>query len=395
MKKYIIICIINLLAATTKIDAQLAPIRPQKILTDAEEFNLFDNWALDYQFIPEESKDISRRDLWKKIIKKYRNQIDSLKKNNGTQQLQLINSAFQKMEKDTTIFHNASILANKADTNVQNHLNQLDKIQSIPKLFTTVNDSIRRHYRLRLKNLNSICLFPAIDNYSAEQFFGTANTDGASANSTLIAQQLLLNYNNTSNDLTLYQEIYADYLGPVRLGFGSALNLPKDTTTTNGKQDLLQQKSFSKLITGGGNFTLTACFPLMRIKTNDNILQFSSLANPKFNLDAPAAESSATTFSQHTTLSWDNQLFINSKKNIFGFNLGFGISYINGNSTFKDYLALTGNDRKGFALGIYSFGLSLGQSVMIKYTGYTGPDFINNQLKGNLTLAVLPGKINN
>lgn len=396
MKKIIVIVFLGCLFFSLEINAQVAPIKPQNVKKAIYEniHQEYDDTFYTKKFLYKIDS-ASRRTLLKNINSLYRDEIKKMRKANFIQQDMLIKK-YQSSITSNTFFKDPSRLLESKDS-IKNAANSLfDSLTHIPQKYTAINDSIRRNYRLALKRNQSICFFPAIDNFSVGQFFGTQNLDSSSANGNnqlLFVQQSLFNYNNSTNALAVFQELYADYIGPVRLGFGVSLTNPQNAKDSAEREKLLEEKSYSKLVTGGGNFTLTASFPLLRINTNDKILQLYSLASPRLSIDAPSTDTSSTKFAHHTTLTWDNQIFLNSAKSIFGISLGFGINYIAGNSTFNDYLRLEGSARKGFTIGMYSAGVTFNKSFTLRYTGYFGSTTVTDKLKGNLTLSFVPGNL--
>lgn len=397
MKKITAIALSACLFFCLEIKAQIAPIKPQKVKkADFENFHyIFEDSEVEKILNKIEPDTNTRRNLIKNVNSFYRAELKKMRKINFYQQDTLI-STYKARIKSNKLPENPSRLLESNDSIKDAVLLLFDSLNHIPQKYTAINDSIRRNYRHTLKRNQTVCFFPAIDHYSASQFFGTQNLDSSSVsgnNELLFVQQSLFNYNNSSNTLALFQELYADYIGPVRLGFGIALTNPQNTADSAERQQLLEEKSYSKLVTGGGNFTLTASFPLLRINTNDKILQFYSLASPRLSIDAPATDSSSSVFAHHTTITWDNQLFLSSANSIFGLSLGFGLNYIAGNSTFNNSLGLQNSARKGFSLGMYSAGVTFSKSFTLRYTGYFGTKSVTDQLKGNLTISFVPGNI--
>ncbi len=195
-------------------------------------------------------------------------------------------------------------------------------------------------------------------------------------------------YNDSTNNVSMYSEIVADYLGPVRVSIGTTLSFSKTDSSAQVQQKLNRDKFTQRFATGGGSLIFNFCLPVFVYPSN----QFNAAVSltPKFSLEPPSFGVTSGSFAHNTSLGSDIQLGLNGIKDLISFFGYMRVAYTLGNTSFYDALQLKDNDRKPFWINTYTIGVNVKDVFSISYQKFFGSPTVTNMLRGNLTFTISP-----
>lgn len=222
-------------------------------------------------------------------------------------------------------------------------------------------------------------LFPAI--YARDAAFiyseDTATTRRFFSNNEVIVQP-----NNKS--ITYSTELYSDYIGPVRIGFGVLVN-SKSTTDTATAQKKAESDAIQKLSAGGGNGQLSFRLPFFKWNESAKMLVLNSSFVSKLNFDVPALNNTSKSFNANMAIG--SEVFLFSKSlfkiiNLFGAYRGM---FYWGNENFRE--SLSEMKKKSFWMDYFSIGIAIKNDYRIRVDYYSGNSFIKNNFPTTITFS--------
>ncbi|RFM34464.1 hypothetical protein [Chitinophaga silvisoli] len=206
--------------------------------------------------------------------------------------------------------------------------------------------------------------------------------------STQFLQNNVISYNDSLSNITMYSELAADFIGPVRVSAGITLAYPKSDTNTVEQKKINREKFIQRFTTGGGAVVFNFALPIFSY--DSPIFGTAMSFTPRFSIDPPSFGVTNGSFAHNTAIGTDLQAELRGIKGIFRFFGNTRLSYVAGNSTFYNALELKEGSRKGFWLNNYNIGVNIKDVFTISYTKYWGSDNIKDKLSGYLSFTVSP-----
>ncbi len=148
--------------------------------------------------------------------------------------------------------------------------------------------SLSKTYAYLAKNERPFVVFPVKNAVGAQIFYQSEQRD----NKAQFLKNSTLAFNTAGGHASIFNEIYSDIFGPLRLGFGALLS----NNTTDFDIDTFgilavdsfefQQNATQRLLGGGGNAVLSVSFPLVSARCGEGFNSKIYL-NPKASFDVP------------------------------------------------------------------------------------------------------------
>ena len=217
---------------------------------------------------------------------------------------------------------------------------------------------------------------PVRNTLDSKMFF---SMDGTGSDARLMSHNSF-SYNTQSERLALYSELFSDYFGPLRFGFGALLTSGRDEAEERetlpmdiqNNQDALQ-----RLLNGGGNSVMSLAYPLIQYRNHSWSRGLRILAVPKYALDIPALGSTADSYAANADLGIEASAhWAGNTQNIALF-FQTRIGYVMGNSAFKTAI----NSKKNFVVSQFNFGIAFRNTIKLSYTVH---NINNNDIRGDL-----------
>lgn len=232
---------------------------------------------------------------------------------------------------------------------------------------------------------NNIFL-PVKNTLDAKMFF---SMDGSGADTRLMSHNFF-SYNTQSEQLALYSELFSDYFGPCRFGFGALMTTGRDDkyeretviADSQSNEDALQ-----RLLNGGGNSVMSIAYPLMQWRDHTWSKGIRILAVPKYALDIPALGSSAESYAANADLGIEASAHWagNNKSIAFFFQTRMG--YVMGNSAFKTAI----NSKKDFVVSQMNIGIAFRNTIKLSYSVHSIRNSdISGDLPGFISFSLIP-----
>jgi len=195
-----------------------------------------------------------------------------------------------------------------------------------------------------------------------------------------------MTYSDSLNNIALYNEIAADYVGPFRMSVGMTLTYPKTDSNALQQKKINREQFLQKFASGGGAVTLNLDMPILRTPWSGFQLMWS--AGVRGSLEPPSFGASDNKFAMGGGVGTDLQIIIASIKGVFEIIAVGRVSYLAGNSGYYDMLSLAGSDRKGFAFNSYTLGLKVKDKFSLTYNGFGGSKQVKDRVPGYLSFHV-------
>jgi hypothetical protein len=185
---------------------------------------------------------------------------------------------------------------------------------------------------------------------------------------------------------TVHSELVSDYLGPVRLTFGTVINTDSDSDDTDeadeagepdgrvnadeadGESDEAES-DLKRLVNGGGNFYLNGLFPVHSYKE----LSFSEMTSINGNLssDIEGIGNDVKTTNLKGMLNVTTYLSMSSDNKKFNFFINADYGLVGGTDDFCDQFGLKGFFNKPAFIGKATIGITLENMVRLTITTKT------------------------
>ena len=296
-------------------------------------------------------------------------------------------------EKENAIKRRFEAITENYIKRLDNHTDSLDIsifLRDLEHLRVDLMDSLEMLVPLKLKAeqliyiSSSKVLFPVQNSTQAKMFF---SFDGSGKDSQFLSHSFF-SYNTTSSQLALYNELFSDFFGPVRFGFGALITgeqskeLDKETSNIEVNQDALQ-----RLLSGGGNSVLSLAYPILQLKDANWTRGLRILAVPKYSIDIPALGSSIENYSANVDLGLEaNAHWSGHNQNVALF-FHFRTGYVMGNKSFQQAIRSNNN----FRLSQFNFGVAFKNTIKLSYSLYKiSNDTLGVNLPGFISFSLIP-----
>lgn len=288
---------------------------------------------------------------------------------------------------EVTIKYRLDMLAHHSDSiDVTYFLQQLNQSR------LALKDSLAILFPLRLQAeqmqfmAENKIFIPVKNGLDAKMFF---SMDGSGSDTRLMSHNFF-SYNTQSEQLALYSELFSDYFGPVRFGFGALMTsglsesgqLETLSPDTQDNQDALQ-----RLLNGGGNSVLSLAYPLIQWRDAAWTRGIRILAVPKYALDIPALGSSAETYSANGDLGIEASAHWAGNNQSIAVFFQTRIGYVMGNSAFKESI----QSKNNFVVSQVNFGIAFRNTIKLSYSIHKiNSDDIDGDLPGFISFSLIP-----
>ncbi|HEY8933809.1 MAG TPA: hypothetical protein VIM65_01255 [Cyclobacteriaceae bacterium] len=215
--------------------------------------------------------------------------------------------------------------------------------------------------------------------YDAKVYYDKSSTQKTSR----FLNNSLLSYSATGEKVSIYNEIYSDYLGPIRFAFGALISNKssvKDTVET-------QKDAFQRLLGGGGNAVVTLSYPLFGSISKNKRLNIKVTAAPKLSFDVPTIGTEKNKAATNLDAAVEATVFYSGLSDIVTLFGNARVGEVYGNCNFYSNL---NKDYGSFAFMQFSFGAALNSTFRISYNIYSGSTFVIDNFPQAISLAFIP-----
>jgi len=304
-----------------------------------------------------------------------------------------------EIENDFDIKHEANLKAIGAATNYSEikALNELIK-SNLKHRQAMINDevvgleSLVKYYQYIQKDTFNFRFLYSKDNgflvnnsIEAEIFYENAFPDNVNN----ILRNTLLAFNTNAATGSIFNELYYDYLGPLRLNFGALISSDFDRNIENDTIEILED-SMQKLIGGGGNVSFSISYPIFKLHIPFLKFYMKGHLKPKFNLDVPPLSKSTDKFLFNSNLGLETAFFISGSRNSISFFGNYRYSRIFGAAQFFENLGITNDSFNWHQL---TLGVAFNSSFRFSYSfnGIAGLNESNSlEIPNTLSFSIIP-----
>ncbi|MHC2992064.1 hypothetical protein OB13_10870 [Pontibacter sp. HJ8] len=266
----------------------------------------------------------------------------------------------------------------------------IEEEEQLSKLITL--EHLAKEYDYRSRTARRFNLFHVWYAPDAQTHYNASASDKNSKflNNTLIA------YSPQGSTVSIFNEIYADYFGPVRLGFGALVadggEEEEDSTPPNSQEELTpsEKDAVQRLLGGGGNAVLNASYPFFDLRNRAANFNMKLAFVPKSAVDIPEIGTESGDFSFHWNAGVEGSIFYNGLLNNLTLFTNFRFAVVDGNKNFYQYLGK--EKRDAFWFNQISGGLAINSTFRLSYNYYFGSKFSNETLPYNVSLAIVPNQ---
>ncbi|MDO7847980.1 hypothetical protein Q5H92_16565 [Hymenobacter sp. M29] len=257
-----------------------------------------------------------------------------------------------------------------------------EKRDGIPRRIApfTERQAYCRYHRLNVKRLK---FMPVSSRQDAPLFFNTLNSRPGAE---FLAKSLTVINPNTGK-LSLYNELYGDYVGWWRVAFGTTL-VGSNGSQAESPAEAKNEASLQRLVGGGGNILLSATLPLAYFHTDDDAVGVKLVTLNKIATDLPQAGSTSSDFAYHSDLGLELSAYYRGfNKTITPFTT-VRVGRVWGNAMFYDNLGRT--DMSGMLVGQVMAGIGITDVLQVSGTYHYGSAFIRDNFPFSLSLTLQP-----
>jgi hypothetical protein len=179
----------------------------------------------------------------------------------------------------------------------------------------------------------------------------------------------LLSFSSDGGKASLYNELYADYFGAIRFGFGALISNKQQITDSVTVQNAEGKKedAVQRLLGGGGNGVINLSYPLLNVDNGNGFAMKLGLA-PKLGLDIPKIGTEKNDYAVNYNLGAEGTIYYSGANDIITIYSTFRFAGIGGNGVFYNNLDKT--DKKVFGFHQVSVGLGITSSFRLSYNHY-------------------------
>lgn len=220
---------------------------------------------------------------------------------------------------------------------------------------------------------------------TTEEFYDPFQQEGSK-----FLQSNILTINTATGHGALYTELFHDYIGPVRIGFGGLLSnaAKKDQgDTTELSPASIAEDQAQRVLGGGGNTVATVSVPLVGYTSPGGTFMFRCSFQPKLALDLSNYQQDSTSIPFHSDLGFELHTNLSGSNGLLSFFGSVRPSILIGNPEFYDNLQK--GDLRSIALAQVRFGMGIGNVLRISYAVTAGDAFVQRTFPGQLTVTVL------
>jgi len=193
----------------------------------------------------------------------------------------------------------------------------------------------------------------------------------------------IINIGGNGEKISLYNEIYSDFFGPLRVGVGALVS----NKISNGDSIETQKDAVQRLLGGGGNGVINISYPLIGYISPNNRFNIKSSLNPKIAIDVPKLGTESSSFGFNYDLGIEATVFYSGLLDVLTLYSNCRIACINGNSVFFNNL---GKEKSSFILNQLSFGIALNSTFRLSWSYYFGSKYVNDNFPSTISFSIIP-----
>ena len=200
----------------------------------------------------------------------------------------------------------------------------------------------------------------------------------------------LITFGTGGSTASIYNELFADFFGPVRVGIGALLNNQSSSSAPKTAADsaAVQNDAIQRLLGGGANGVLSASYPLLSYQDNSNAFNIKMFVSPKFGADVPKIGTVSDSYAYNYDLGADLGAYYSGVLDVITFYSHIRTSYLGGNEQF--YAGLNKPDKRAFWLNQLSIGVAVTNVFTFSWNSYFGDPFVNRHFSNTLSVTVSP-----
>lgn len=300
-------------------------------------------------------------------------------------------SEFRDLRKQVRSYFNAKAMASIEGVNDAEEVKRLRKKNQDAR-----SDSLQK--LIDLKN-QRIALFNTMHGHvgwtsitaheeNTERFF-----DPFQQESTKFLQSNILTLSPESGNGALYSEIYHDYIGPIRVGFGGLLsNAASSTENDSSETNSVKEDQAQRVLGGGGNMVANISVPLVGFTSPRGTFMFRTMFQPKMALDLTGYETDSTNTPFHADLGFELHVNLTGSNGLLSFFGSVRPSILIGNPDF--YCNLDKGNFRSISMAQVRFGMGIGNILRVSYSVNAGDKFVQETFPSQLSITVLTSAIN-
>ena len=203
-------------------------------------------------------------------------------------------------------------------------------------------------------------------------------------------QSNILTLSSETGNGALYSEIFHDYIGPIRIGFGGLLSnatLQEDGDTTAVDPESIKEDQAQRVLGGGGNTVAIVALPLVGYTSPGGTFMFRLSFQPKMALDLTKYNEDATRTPFHSDLGFELHANLAGSNGVLSFFGSVRPSILIGNPVF--YENLQKGDLRSISMAQVRFGMGIGNVLRISYSVNAGDDFVQRTFPSQLSVTLL------
>lgn len=196
----------------------------------------------------------------------------------------------------------------------------------------------------------------------------------------------LISFSSDGGKASIYNELYADYFGPVRFGFGALISNKQGSSTTADPNEK-KEDAVQRLLGGGGNGVINMSYPLVSYELVDG-LNFKTIVAPKFALDVPKIGTDSEQYAFSYSPGLEGSVYYTGALDVLTFYSNFRFGITGGNSLF--YQNLNKTDQSAFAFNQVSLGVAITSTFRVNYNKYFGSTFVKDNFPASFSFVFIP-----
>lgn len=204
----------------------------------------------------------------------------------------------------------------------------------------------------------------------------------------------VMTFGTDGGKASLYNELYADYVGAWRWGISALVTNKQTNTNTDsaGKVSFdsasLQKDAVQRLLGGGGNVGLNFSYPLLGYLSKKEDFAFKLIGVPKLSFDVPRLGTESNDYSMNVDLGIEGNLYYSGALDVLTFYSTFRIGGVIGDNNFYNYLKK--EDKNPFFCNQVSVGFALNSTFRMSWNYYWGDSFIRNNFPSSISFSIIP-----
>lgn len=230
--------------------------------------------------------------------------------------------------------------------------------------------------------------FPVKNSVDAQLYYNSYVDDKKAQ----FLNQSLISYSPKGETISIFNEIYADYFGPLRFSFGALIssNAEDEEDEEEEETENIQDNAVQRILGGGGNGVIAIGYPLLNYNTKDERFYFKFALAPKFGVDVPQLGTTTSDYAWNWNAGFEGVTYYTGMLDILTFFGGYRYSKIGGDSIFFENLAK--EDKKSFSLNQLTIGLAINSTFRLSWSKYTGGPFVKEQFSNSISFSIIPNQ---